>query len=503
MRKKVFMCGMSQESNSFNPVLAGLKDFEEFKPFWGGKELPEKFSLPSAVGIYETFLKEDVEIVAGPVIRAGSGGPVEHSFIEYFLDITLKQLKDAGKIDGVCVAMHGATVSDKCEDVCGFILEKIRENIGEEIPLSVSFDLHANVTKKIAKNADYISGFQRYPHLDQKETGMRAANCLIEAMNNKGGKTAVAFVPQIASAHGYTTEKGSLLKLVTRAKELIEKGEIIDYTIFEVQPWLDVSKMATSVVVIAKDDKKAKEIANDLIYENFAIRKELLGEKLFSIPEVIEEALKNKTGKPVILVDSADSPNAGATSDSAAVIEHLLKYRDVLTSAVAVTDIPAVEKAIKLGVGAVSDFTLGGTKAPQLSKPVLVENAKVISIHEGTFYSYGPQDKGFERYIGKTVVLQAGKILIHVSSSGKFEGDLNFYKSFGIDPESCDLVSVKACTSFRAGYEPISALICNADTPGSAGGVLTNLPYKNRPVPMYPFEEISKDNIEEAKCYRK
>lgn len=503
MSKKVFMCGMSQESNSFNPVLTDLKVFEEFSPFWGGKELPQKFCLPSANGMYETFLSENSELIVGPVIRAGSGGPIEQSFVEYFLDITLKQLNNAGKVDGVCVAMHGATVSDECEDVCGYILEKIRETVGDEIPISVSFDLHANVTRKIAKNADFISGFQHYPHLDQKETGIRAAKRLIEAMNGNGGKTVIVSVPQIASAHGYTTEKGSLNKLVTRAKELIKKGEIIDYTIFEVQPWLDVNEMATTIVVIAFDEEKAKKIAKGLAFENFAIRKELLGEKLFSIPEVIEKAVKNKSEKPVVLVDSADSPNAGATSDSAAVIEYLIPYRDLLKCAVAVTDVPAVEKAVKLGVGAVSDFMLGATKAPKLSKPVLVKDAKVVSIHEGVFYSFGPQDKGFERYIGKTVVLKAGKIWINVSSSGKFEGDLNFYRSFGIDPESCDLVSVKACTSFRAGYEPISYEICNTDTPGSAGGVLTELPFKKRPVPMYPFEEISEENIEEPVCYRK
>ena len=502
MSKKIFMCGFSQESNSFNPVLTDLKTFSDFNPFWGGESVPETFCLPSATGMFKTFTGDNVKLICGPVIRAGSGGPVEHSVVELFLDVTLKQLKQAGEIDGFAIAMHGATVSDEVDDVCGYIIEAIRKAVGENLPISVSFDLHANVTEKIMKNADYVSGFQEYPHLDQKETGIRAAKRLLERIEGRGGKTARVTIPSIASAHGYTTATGSLNKLVTRAKGLIEKGEIIDYTIFEVQPWLDVPEMATSVIVIAETEEKAKSVALELAHENFNIREELLGEKLFSIQEVIEKALANKSGKPVVLVDSADSPNAGATADSAAVIEYLLPYRKVLTCAVAVSDIPAVEKAIKLGIGAVSDFTLGATKAPDLSKPVFVENATVISIHEGIFYSYGPQDKGAERCLGKTVVLKAGKILIHVSSYGKFEGDLNFYRSFGIEPADCDLVGVKACTSFRAGYEPIAAEICNTDTPGAAGGVLTDLPFEKRPVPMYPFEEITKENISEAKCYR-
>ncbi|MBR5506935.1 MAG: M81 family metallopeptidase [Clostridia bacterium] len=502
MSKKVFMCGFSQESNSFNPVLASLSTFNSFNPFWGDGAKPDTFCSPTANGMYEVYKDAGCEIYTGPVIRGGSGGPVDHSVVDKFLDVVLDKIKSLMPLDGVSVAMHGATVSDKEDDVCGYVLEAIRKVIGEDIPLTVAFDLHANVTEKIVKNADFVSGYQAYPHLDQKETGSRAAKRLLEAMDGKKYKLARVSVPHMASAHGYTTETGSLNKLVKRAKKLIENGEIVDYTIFEVQPWLDVKDISTTVIVIAETEEKAKSVATDLAFENFTIREELLGEKLLSVQEVINKAKENKSGKPVILADSADSPNAGATSDSAYVLEALLPYRDELECAVSVTDVPAVEKAISLGVGGKSDFTLGATLAPELSTPVLVKDAEVMGIYDGIFYLYGPQDKGGERNIGKTVVLKAGKIWINVPSEGRFEGDLNFYKTFGINPENCDLVDVKACTSFRAGYEPISAEICNTDTKGAAGGVLTELPFRNLPVPMYPFEEISQNDISEAKCYR-
>lgn len=78
-----------------------------------------------------------------------------------------------------------------------------------------------------------------------------------------------------------------------------------------------------------------------------------------------------------------------------------------------------------------------------------------------------------------------------------------FYRSFGIEPENCDLVCVKACTSFRAGYEPIASEICNENTPGAAGVVLTDLPFEKRPVPMFPFDKIAEKNISEPKICRK
>ena len=116
---------------------------------------------------------------------------------------------------------------------------------------------------------------------------------------------------------------------------------------------------------------------------------------------------------------------------------------------------------------------------------------------------YGPQERGSVRNIGKSAMIQVGKMFILLSYHGLAEGDRNFYASFGIDPEFCDLVGVKACTSFRAGYEKFSAEIWNTNTPGAAGPVLQDLPYENRPKPLYPFEEITESDIKRAKIYRK
>ena len=500
--KKIFVCGFSQESNSFNPVLTDMKQFELYGIFEGGNVPKEETCLATANGILEYMKNENADISCGVIMRAGSGGPVEHGVVEWFLKKTVSLLKDAMPVDGVAVAMHGATLSDKCDDVCGYMLESLRKVIGESVPLSAAFDLHANITEKIMKNADYVSGYQAYPHIDQKETGIRAAKRLTEALSGKGGKTVRVTIPMIASAHAYTTTKGALNELVNYAKQMIKDGEITDYTIFEVQPWLDIKEYASSVVVIAENEEKAADAAKIIVHKNFNIRKELLGEKLLTIDEVVKKALLNKSGKPIILSDSADSPNAGSAADSAAPLKYILPYRKELKCAVAVSDIPAVEKAFALGVGAVCDFKLGATKAPELSKPVSVENAEIISLHDGTFYMNGPEDKGEMRDVGKTAVLRADKIIIHVSSYGKAEGDLNFYRSFGIEPAGYDLVCVKACTSFRAGYEPFSQEICNVNTPGAASAVLTDLPFKNRPVPMYPFEEITEENISNPMCYR-
>ena len=496
MSKRVFVCGFQQESCVFNPVpstatLFGKLSCEEFQ---------EEANMVG--GTVDALLNAGVALTYGLAMGATSGGAMCENVWRNFLADSLQKITEKGPFDGIAICLHGASVAIETEDVCGEIVSAVRTLVGEQVPIAVAHDLHANVTAKTAKSADYICGYHEYPHTDSRETGMRAAKLLLAHMNGTPMKTAYATIPMIAPAHAYTTRTGGLLALVNEAKAMVVRGEIADFSLFEAQPWLDVTEFASAVVVTAKDAETATRVANDLAKKHFALRKELQGTPLMPISEVIEKALANQTGKPVVLVDSADSRGAGSTADSAAVIEALLPYRDTLVAAAGVSDAPAVEKAFEVGVGGVADFTLGSTISPALSNPVLVKDARVRSLHTGDFTCVGPIGRGNRVSCGRVAVLEVGKLLIQVSEHSRAERDIGFFRSFGIEPEFCQLVSVKACTSLRAGYAPISAEICNTDTPGAAGAVLQRLPYKKRPVPLYPFEEITEDDIVKAVCYR-
>ena len=252
---------------------------------------------------------------------------------------------------------------------------------------------------------------------------------------------------------------------------------------------------------IAENEEAAKEAADELARDCFAARRELQGEAPLSMSEIVERALQNKSGKPIVLVDSADSVGAGSTGDSAAVVEALLPYSHRLMAATEVRDPQAVAKAFEVGVGNQAEFTIGAAMAPALSRPVTVK-ATVKSLHDGVFYANGPMSKGARVWSGRTAVLEVGGLLIRLSELGDGVFDVNYYRSFGIPVELCDLVSVKACTSFKASYEPFVGEICAADTPGAARSTIRALPYKKLSRPTYPFEEITESDISPARTYR-
>ena len=509
--QRVFICGIHQETASFNPIPSTWEDYTRRSAGAGPALVAGVREDGSARhsgngsalgGMLDVAESRGYEVVAGMDIGAYSGGAVQQSVVDRYLTENLAMLREAMPVKAVLVCLHGATQSDASNDVCGDVLTAIRAEVGEDVVIAASCDLHANVTERMMRAADYICGYQTYPHLDMYRVGSRAARLALDKVEGKGPKMAWVTLPQMAPAHGYTTEKGGLKKLMDRAHAMVDAGEIVDFSIFQVQPWLDVDKSGSTILVAAHDEAKAIAVAADLAAEEFSLREELQGPKLWTMAEVVQAAIDNKEDKPVVLVDSSDSPGAGSSGDSAEVLQYLLPHRDTLRAAVAVSDVAAVEKAFALGVGGKADFVLGGGIAPSLSAPVEVKDCVVKSLHDGEFVLEGPASRGSKGSMGRAAVLQAGRLMILVNRSCNNCKDPQFYRSVGIEPTLCDLVDVKACTSFRAAYEPISALICNTITPGAAGVELKSLPYKNIPKPFYPFQEITEDMIPAPVCLR-
>ena len=504
MKQRIFLCGIHQETASFNPIPSTMETYTSYVYQANGEELIEKNRSKSTClgGMVDVAEKHGYPLCGSANMFACSGGAVQQSVVDTFLAQVLEDLKAAMPVGAVLVSLHGATQSDASDDVCGDVLTAIREAVGEEVVIGASCDLHGNVTKRMMQAADFISGYQTYPHLDMYNTGARVTELVIRKLEGKPTHMAWTTLPQMAPAHGYTTTEGNLKKLMDRAHAMVAEGRILDFTIFQVQPWLDVTVSGSTVLVAAEDEAVACAVADELAAEEFALREELQGPRLWTIAETVQAALDNPEDKPVVLVDSSDSPGAGSAGDSAEVLRWLLPHRDVMRAAVAVADIAAVEKAYALGVGGQADFTLGGSISPSLSSPVEVKDCVVKSLHRGDFVMEGPASRGAHVSMGHSAVLMAGQLMILVCEDCNNCKDPQFYRSVGIEPTLCRLVSVKACTSFRAAYAPISARICNTITPGAAGVELKLLPFRRIPAPFYPFQETTADMIPAAVCLR-
>lgn len=496
---RILVCEYHQESNTFNPIVSPLSKFSPGLGYEGDKVYNARMSTRSAIhGAVDAITAAGGEAVPTVFLTASSGGRMDDKVLELACDRMRHYVAEAGEFDGVYVDLHGATCTETVDDASGEFLRVIRELIGDK-PMTASCDLHANITKLMLEKADAISGYQSYPHVDHYETGHRAASLLMKKLNGEKFSTATVSVPMLIPPSGYTTLVEPFKSIIARGKAMVEEGKLLDFSTFAVQPWLDISEIASTAMAVAEDAAVAKACAEELAQMLFEARDKSQPE-LYSVDEIIDIAEANKADKPVILCDSADSPNGGAVGDSPVVAMRLLERGSKLRAGMFIKDPEAVKQAFAVGVGNEDDFTVGAAYTPGMPGP-LKAVGKVRSLHDGYFTLEGPANRGALGYIGRATVVSFGNIDVLICETPAKSGDPQLFRHFGIEPTLYDLIEVKANTSFRVPYSKISDLIYVSDTPGAGASNMKQFQWKNLPKGMYPLDLPEDYKLPEAKLW--
>lgn len=486
---KIIIGDFHQETNSFCPVNWTLEHFKR-DTFLRGQEVLDNYAAPSGrilSGILSEIAEHDAVAIPGCAIRATSGGAVAAEVVKYYTQEMLQCIHENPDVDALILSFHGATQSVWTDDVCGNMLATFREAVGEKVLIAFGCDMHANITEECCHNADIICGFQTYPHVDQFQTGVRAAKLAFSQLN--GGKKlyrATVTIPMILPACGYSTIRGRFAEIMADGHQMVEDGYLTDFSLFQMQPWLDVDPAGSTVLTIAEDPEKAALCAKKLAQELYDNREEFSAQ-LVPVEEVIEKAKTVPEGHPVILVDAADSPGGGAIGDSIYVVDCLRKMDYPVKTAIIVTDPEVANKAHKLGIGTTAVFNLGGKITPD-SVQMKGVTATVKGLYDGHFIQEGPVGKGQPRNMGRSAILQIENVDVLVCEHLCGAGDLQAYRTFDMEPTNYQLVVVKAHGSFRAGYEPFASEICLSDTPGASMTDLLRLKYRHLPQYFYPFK---------------
>jgi len=480
--KRILVLEFHQETNTFNPIPSSFDSFSPKGHYEGQACFENRMAVHGSVTGAVTAIREaGGQAVPSIIMVSPSGGRVSEEVFSHALERIAHYLDSVGEIDGIYAALHGATCAVNHDDACGELLEFLRSKVGSKV-IAASFDLHANITEKVLQNLDIICGYNTYPHVDQYTTGYRVGKFLMEYLAGDRHHMAAAGVDILIPPAGYTSLNGSFRNLMEQGKAMVESGRILDFTVFPVQPWLDIPNITSRTVTIGNDPEEAKRCADELAASLLAMREDAQPE-LWSVDAIIEAAEQNTSGKPVILADSADSPNGGCVGDSPVAAMALQKKNSNLRACMFVVDPASVKQAFALGVGGKGEFSVGAGFTKGMPGPFRAEG-EVRSLHDGVF-SVSRHLKG---YLGLSAVVRFGSIDILLCCKGGHSGSPTIFRSFGMEPSHYDLVVVKANTSFRVPYASISDLIYVADTPGAGASNLKQLQWENLPAGRYPFD---------------
>jgi microcystin degradation protein MlrC len=352
----------------------------------------------------------------------------------------------------------------------------------------VTMDLHANLTKRKIQYSTTISGFQTCPHVDLKQTGIRAARMLVSTLEGKMiPKIGWVKVPMVTPASKQVDMfPGAYLDIMTSNKNLKNLGAI-DSSAFTVQPWMDIPELGWASLVITNDDVDlAKKLAMKLAGDMWGKRHELSEIDLIDPFKAISESLELEEG-PILLTDLADGTLAGSPGDSVVVLKELLALDPQKRCLVSVCDPQVASVASRLGVGSEIDVDIGAKLSFAFSNSIQIQ-AEILWVGPASFQFAQQAYKGMLVQMGLCAVLAIGEIRLLVTSHPSFTTDPKFYESVGLNPRTAHIVVVKSHAGFHDGYKGISKKTIFLDTPGMSSDRIDSLEFINVDRPLFPWD---------------
>jgi microcystin degradation protein MlrC len=491
MAKRVGVASIIQETNTFSANQSTMQDFE-LQGIWLGADVVTQSQGMNieVAGSLERLRTHGFEAV--PLIRAWamSGGVFLDTELAKMKALLKREILSAGTLDGLILNLHGALVSESDDHTDAQISEFAREILGPDVPIIITHDLHGNPSRRIVATSDGLIGFRTYPHIDQAGTGRRAADLMNELLsNNRRLGTVLKKLNMIIPAETMGTSDQPLLQIRELADSLID-DEILDISLFPVQPWIDVSEVGFGITVVhAGNVERANECAEIIRRALWKIHKEFQA-TLYSVEDAISLAIKGYQGKMQVIAQSSDAPTGGSTGDDSRVVAALVNYASDIPSACTVVDAPAVDKAYAQAIGDEVSLSLGFTIDPRWGSAVTVQ-AKLINKGEAPVVLTGPAMTGQVVSIGRWVVLEsANKVKILVSESGTTTFDPAGYEIAGIDLDECVIVHVRSPLLFKSGFAGRYGQAFSLDLDGPTTPNIKKLKFSKVPRPMIGLDEF-------------
>ncbi len=489
--KRIGLIQILQETNCFNPVLTVQADFENFGVGSGGEVLTKYGEVGEIGGFMEglTQWPEAVEPVGVLRLQAWSGGPAAPRTQAWFGEMLAEQLGKAGRLDGLLVALHGAMMGADEPDMDGWLLEKIRGIVGPAMPVVASLDLHACVTERMIRNATALVAYLTFPHLDQRETGVRAARVLRRIFAGAKPVSSLVRLPMITGGELQSTFVPPLQSIFQQLVESESHPDVLGAAILMTQAYLDLPKLGWSVLVVTdRAPDLGHRLADELAARCWPVREQLV-QKFLQAPACLDRALVCP-GHPVVIADGADATNSGGGGDSVHLLKEMIGRRIPGGALTIMVDPPAVAHAHAAGPGGAFDFAVGGKRDHVFSSPLAIRGQVAALNAKAAYTLTGHGGNNLKINMGRAAVVRVADVtLLLVECPGPGSTPL-MYRCVGLEPKDFKVVIVKSPAGFRAEFAPFAADIILSDCPGCASSRFAELPYRKINRPLWPLDQI-------------
>jgi len=465
---------MMHESNTFTEQTTPLGEFDAH---WGEAVYAKCDGARHPFGgIVDTLRERGAELVPTFYGRAMISGTVQAEAYRTMRDAILDGVRQAGRLDGVCLALHGSMYAEGEDDPEGDLLSALRELVGPSVPIVCALDMHATTTDRMMAAANAFAAYRTAPHVDTYETGARAAGLLVSILDNDLDLvTEYVKLPMLLCGEQSESDTVPMKEMLELIEETVrDREEVVNAEYLLGFPWADTPHHGVSAIVTGarKDRMKLRDTAARLAERFWARRSEFrYSTEAYPLDECLDVALASRE-YPVVISDTGDNPTAGASEDLALLLNRLIErqVRDTLVAVIA--DRESYGRCVEAGPGAAASLALGRLE-PTPHAPPLQVDVHVRALGTGLGVRAAVTD-----ICGITVILTERRIAVY---------DPGFLDQLGVRAGDYRLIVVKSGYMSKE-YQQLAARKLFALTPGETNIDMTSIPYKQLKRPIYPVD---------------
>jgi microcystin degradation protein MlrC len=492
---RLLLATFSHETNTFSPVPTKLERFCRGEPtlLRGQTAIDFYRGTGTCMGGYLAVAEEiGADFVVPVCASAPPSGPVDNDTYEQVCRVITDETARGG-FDALWLDLHGAMVTERFDDGEGELLRRIRA-IDPKTPLCVAYDMHANVFDAMISNAQIVTGYQTYPHVDQKQTAERAARALLRVMRGEVRPTAAwGSAPMLPHVMAQGTHQVPNKDLQAMCAAWEASGRALAANLFVGFPHADVQMAGLSAVAITDNNQAdAQAIVDELVSAAWAARRQFM----FDI-EPLELSVRRAKALglpgqlPVVLLDHYDNCASGGTMDTTDTLREIIRQDLDDVVFFGIYDPDAVEKAVQAGAGATVTLSIGA-KLPMPQLPVasapLTVTGVVQTISSGSFRLKGGLTPGLQVFMGRTVVLDTGKVQIVLLSRHNEPTAQEMLQVLGIEPSRKKFVAIKSRVHWRADLGKIAREIVECAGVGVCTSDYRQLTFRKVRRPVFPLD---------------
>ncbi len=398
---------------------------------------------------------------------ASPAGPIEDEAFERIAALICARLSDTleeGPLDGVYLDLHGAALAETFPDAEGELLRRVRAIVGRGLPLTISLDPHANLTRAMVELADAAVPFRTYPHVDMKAAGAQAVRLLMQRIS-RGAPWARAFrqVEFWIPLGSQCTLMEPMASLMAERAAGVERDGLAELAWCFGFPYADFADCGPALAAFAETQAAADQAA-DAFLRQVAGRESSFVQDTLPAAEAVAEARRLVGGgvRPVVLADTQDNPGGGGHGDTTGLLAELVRQGATGALVCLINDAESADACHAAGESARVALSLGGKSD---GMPLRC-TARVVKLTDGRFILTGPMGAGNPANLGPSALIEIDGVRVIVVSRKMQALDQAIIRHFGIEPADCPIIALKSSVHFRADFAPVAGEIIVAIAPG-------------------------------------